>query len=1264
MVDQIRKPGVDITQVFEGVTPTPVTANLVPCIVGPAYEVVDMLDATGVASSESQVTNGAGAVKYQQLPVTILPSEYPTPRADSSQMSILPSEVTVGINRPANPSSTLDLLDRSPGTAFLGDVNVATMAGIWVSDEHLTEHAGRATVLIFIVDSALSDNAQAQVFEPAAGTLDAYLTAVLDSIDGIGIKEHTHNGAPGRVFHSLRYGAAGSISMVSQSAGSTSGFFTDHSASTIALGAGLDLYALNAESGVLTLTVTDTGALSVSLAGNDITVTVDAGTTTTQAVADALNNDAAISARLTLVDVTNGALTDIAAAAQANFVAPASQDLAIGNVTVTKVRTEGSGFRAKDNPVAGKLTSAYVEHTTGAFEYVTDVSVPQTDNGEFTQIKSMQLTLPADSPNVEETHNVSAVDFLNSEYVRAASPTSNGDLFSASGPYGQAFSRVMVTEVTSDYIKLGVVDTQRSEYDAEGNPVNQRYLDFQVNELSHATPFAPKNGYFVAQNLTEFNDGVTGLSTVASHVGAAVAITEKTNAQTTITLNDTWANSVGGLTSLPFAVQLTTPSGQTTYTLTIPDDADAGTAGQTLTAITGGAVTVSISAANPAVMTFDTSSKGKGVELVVDDLPGGGGFVAAVGNSAVTVRSGADDELPITGKQIKISLNKGPRVFTFTATSDSLPELVTVVNNGLGYDGLSYEQDVANPKFTLESYLYGVGSSVEIHLNDPSAQASRLAPVLGFTDGAASPNEVVTGTNLAGTRRPNPDVYVAEDGTVQLGGDIMRSAITGTPLDSGAGADIHIAYRALRLDLSPVANQPGILRVSNVDDLTSVYGPVSNRNPLALAMYYAMINMGDGVEINAIGVSSVSDSEPDGTTLAYKEAAEFLRSYEVYSIVPLTQSEDVIAQFDAHVTSMSDPAQRAERAVIASPLNPTRRNDYVVLSTGDLGAESTGSDDQVELNDNPESVLIGLGVNTSEAIPFELDNGQQLYLQVMIGNDSYRYSVSRISGARATVKLTYTSAQNADGFYSTSPISTDYPDGFSGASFSLALRGTKLLLPGAGERLDKTAFSQTIRDKAQQYLNRRQVRLFPDTVQSSAIGGINQRLPSYYYAAALAGAVASLDAQEPLTRVPMVGFNDSVGPELERSHLDMISAGNAVIEVEVSGQAPALRMQGTTDPSTIESREWSVTRAVDAFSKTMRGQLKARIGRFNITQAYMDELTLLVDSLCATAVANGQFQGANVVKLEQDPKQPDTILVEVQLEVLYPANYITVTLVV
>ena len=89
MVDQIRKPGVNITQVFEGTPPAPVTATLVPCIVGPAFEVVELTGDDGAASVESQVSAEAGPLLYKQLPVSIPVSDYPAPRADSSQMVYL-----------------------------------------------------------------------------------------------------------------------------------------------------------------------------------------------------------------------------------------------------------------------------------------------------------------------------------------------------------------------------------------------------------------------------------------------------------------------------------------------------------------------------------------------------------------------------------------------------------------------------------------------------------------------------------------------------------------------------------------------------------------------------------------------------------------------------------------------------------------------------------------------------------------------------------------------------------------------------------------------------------------------------------------------------------------------------------------------------------------------------------------------------------------------------------------------------------------------
>jgi hypothetical protein len=963
-----------------------------------------------------------------------------------------------------------------------------------------------------------------------------------------------------------------------------------------------------------------------------------------------------------------GSLSSIALLHESGGYASDFLSNADGTVVVDKhmksIRVNGAGLYSTDNPVNGVSTSAFIKYWNGRADGINeddaafDFRASPENMAEYAPVQVLadgSVVLANDGGLGTEATFFDAYDIM------AATPKASGDLLTAANSFGQSISRVMITEVSPDQIRLGIVDTVRSEYDATGNPVNQKYIDFQLGESginssggANPVPFAPRTAYVIAQSLTDYAyeaDYASGIRAPASMEGAAVAAVTVPTVGYVAIEDYIEANNVNLYGGMAYRITYTEDGIITNYDLTLPT-IGAGSFDLIKSQVelaTGGKVTFNDSddanaATHPA---FETV--GKGTKYSIDVT---GAFIDAyiANNDAAHIHranaQGVNLTLAMTGLEITFRMNNGMREFSFTATTNDVEQFMLTLNTSMGYNALSKTFDGTNITFTLTSYLVGAGSTLQI----TNANAA-LSSVLGFT-GA---NTVIN----AGAGRPNPDVYVESDGTILIGGDIIRNTITGRPVSDRNTATVHVGYRALRLDLTPSANQPGLLRISSLDELQAVYGPVSSRNPLALGVYFAMLNSAEGAEINAIGVSDISEAEPDGTTFAYKQATEFLRAYEVYTIVPLTASEDVISMFDAHVKNMSDPTERAERALIASPNNPTRRNDLVVLSTGDTGAESTGNLDQVDLNDSPEAVLSGLGVDTAGEIPFALDDDRQLYLALTIGDDLYRYSVKSVDGGRVTVRRTYTTAQNADGYYSTEEL----PLNFVNAEFSLALRGTVLTLPGS-DLLDKTAFSKTIRDKAQQYLNRRQVRLFPDTIQSSAIGGVNQALPSFYFASALAGAVSNIEPQQPLTRVPLVGFNDVIGPDLERSHLDTITAGNAVIEVEVAGQVPALRMQATTDVSTIENREWSITRAVDAFAKTLRTQLKSRIGRFNITQAYMDEFTMLVDSTCNVAVSTGQFRGAVLTKLEQDPAQPDTIIVGVQLEVLFPANYITVTLVV
>jgi hypothetical protein len=1141
MVDQIRKPGVNITQVIGGTPPTPVTATLVPCIVGPAFEVVELTGDDGTASVESQVQTAQGPLLYRQLPIHLDVSDYPAPRADANQMSVLVPEVQVALQR----TGEFNILDRSPGTAFLKGANEATRPGIWISTAQLEQ--SRAATFIVLVDTDINNNAASFVVNNNAASVEDLLENITSTVTGTGYFAHTLDTVPGFVLHSTRYGATASISLVSVSGGATSNAFFD----------------------------------------------------------------------------------------TANIVA-----LQYGGNNITKIRCEGGGFYAEDNVNPTILTSPIVRFTPGKGVVVVDGNVSDTlDVGENSLIGGKAfVTVQVDMHgNVDASFPSGTFDFINDLPLRAATPRSMGDTFTAGGPIGQSISRVMVTEVQNDYIKLGVVNSSRSIFDAEGNPTRLVFSDFQLGTLKNPVPFAPKNAYFIAHSLTEFSpETPQGTALPATLEGDPVSASLATAPQVILTgWDETDANQVASTNTLAFQLALTING--VTETMRVPFINDDAAANIALWAgnVFDGKIVASYAG---TTFTFESVVKGADVHLGLDDIDTG---------LTVDVEGdfGTDDEIVgLAGDTLTFFLNDGPTEYSFTAASTSIPLFVNMVNDKMGYEALTYSTDSAanEATFTLTSYLLGVASKVS------PLTTSTGAVTLGLN-----------GIPVVGSGRPNPDVWVRRDGSVVISGDIMRNTITGTPVAASTSARVHLAYRALRLDLTPSASAPGIIRVSSVDTLAEVFGPISPRNPFALAIYYALLNTGDGIEINAIGVDDVSEAEPDGTVLAYASAAEFLRSYEVYSIVPLTHNENVIALFDNHVKDMSAPDLRAERTVITAPANPTRHNDTVVLSTGESGAESTGIGNQVDLNDSPEAVLNSLGVDTSAEIPFQLGDLTQLYVHITIGDASYKYSVSHVSGGRVTIRTMYTSAQNSDGFYSTNAL----PSEFVNAEFSLALRGAPLTIASTG-LLDKTAYAETVREAAQQYLNRRQIRLYPDTVQSDAIGGINQRIPSYYFAAALAGTVGNIDAQEPLTRVPMVGFNDSIGPALTRTQLNTISAGNAVIEPESEGSNPSLRMQGSTDPSTIESREWSVTRAVDAFSKTLRTQLKSRIGRFNITQAYIDELSMLVDSMCKASVDQGQFRGADVLKLEQDVTQPDTILVEIQLEVLYPANYINVTLVV
>jgi hypothetical protein len=129
--------------------------------------------------------------------------------------------------------------------------------------------------------------------------------------------------------------------------------------------------------------------------------------------------------------------------------------------------------------------------------------------------------------------------------------------------------------------------------------------------------------------------------------------------------------------------------------------------------------------------------------------------------------------------------------------------------------------------------------------------------------------------------------------------------------------------------------------------------------------------------------------------------------------------------------------------------------------------------------------------------------------------------------------------------------------------------------------------------------------------------------------------------------------------------LNIIAAGGNYIIVQDAPATPLIsRMALTTDVTSIETRTDSITKIVDFVAKFLRRGLKSFIGRFNITQGFLDSLGHVIAGLLGFLADSGVLIGSQLNNLVQDTGAPDTVLVDVTLDVPFPCNYIRLTLVI
>lgn len=588
--------------------------------------------------------------------------------------------------------------------------------------------------------------------------------------------------------------------------------------------------------------------------------------------------------------------------------------------------------------------------------------------------------------------------------------------------------------------------------------------------------------------------------------------------------------------------------------------------------------------------------------------------------------------------ELDFRLDGNPHVYSVIFGSNSLPKSADSINEEVG--GAEDVALVVGTSLTLTSLLIGAASEVEV-------LPSTAATVLGLTPGA-----------YLGSGRPEPDFYVSSMGA-RVGPNILRNNLTGAPFSvSSVSAPLFIGYKGLRLDVTPAAADPRMIAFSSVDDMEAAIGPISPENPLALAAFLAM-GAAPGVSVPVLGVDEVSATEPEGTIAAWARALEFLESKEVYCLAAMTQSPFVHGLIDAHVREMSLPTSRDERVTFLWTPNPIRRPDGLAAS----GAEgnSGGSVDTFICDENPGSGLVALGVDISDVIPVSAG----AFLEVVVGTSGgglslRRYSIAEVTGNSLILRSAFSQGENEDGFFTTIPLS----ETLTAVSWSVKVRGAPLVLPGTS-RLDLNAVAEAMSTPFQ---SRRVCHLALDSWDTT-IDGQTVNLPGYYIAAIISGMVASLPPQQPFSNVTIPFVEKVYGTDDTFSfrtggQLDKIQGGGRwVIINRKRGGGATTRRQLTTDTRTVESREFSITKALDRLAKTLRSTIRVFTGSSNITPLFLDNLTMSITGACEAEVSEGTVNSADILELLQDELEPDTIVAEIEANPSYPCNTVKLTII-
>jgi hypothetical protein len=439
-------------------------------------------------------------------------------------------------------------------------------------------------------------------------------------------------------------------------------------------------------------------------------------------------------------------------------------------------------------------------------------------------------------------------------------------------------------------------------------------------------------------------------------------------------------------------------------------------------------------------------------------------------------------------------------------------------------------------------------------------------------------------------------------------------------IGSTAG-DVTISYRARRKD-----GVDKYIEARDLDEVEAQLGPAVPENPLAYGMALALANTRNLVAGTMVELDSTDD---------FQKALDFLESKEsAYALVPLTTNPVVHQAFQQHVNFMSEPNLKSERIVFIAPQNP----DEEVYQTQKTDADLVGLTATTSRLTSASATFLTNEVPVGSYI--EIDSGSTSIPQIGAQN----VLIWQVAAVESETQLIVLGVPDSD--ITTSDITYEVNSG----AFS------------------KLQLARNAAARGAAFGDRRVFYIFPETAKS-IVSQSEQTVASYYIGAALSGLVSSLNPSQGFTNISFAGFTEVVGSNdfFGREDLNTIAGGGVMIVIQESLDGPlTIRHQLSTDVSTIERRELSITKAVDYTAKFIRTNLSPLIGINNITTNFLNNvLKPAVQGILRKLIEDNVIgPDTRIISIRQSASQPDTVEVDVRMDVLYPVNYIDVTLII